>query len=191
MISIYAEATPNPHTMKFVANRGIYDGIIEFTDRESAKASPLAQQLFDFSCVASVFISQNFVTITKQADSDWYEIMPIIREFLKSYLEGTEPIVFAEKQLEKQEREKKEYSELELNSIEKQIADILEEYIKPAVEADGGAIQFRSFDNGKVTVRLQGSCSGCPSSTVTLKAGIENLLKRMVPDVEEVVAEND
>jgi NFU1 iron-sulfur cluster scaffold homolog, mitochondrial len=186
LISIYSEATPNPETMKFVSNRYILpDASLEFTDAVSAAAgSPLAAKLFEFPFVQGVFIASNFVTITKKADEDWFELTPILKDFVKSYLEAGMPIV-AEKTVEVDTSNDTE--------TVKRIRQILADYIQPAVEQDGGAISYKHFDeqSGVVTVSLQGSCSGCPSSMITLKAGIENLLKRMLPEVTEVVADSN
>ena len=187
VITVYAESTPNPASLKFVTNRLLLQGTVEYLKREQAVNSPFAQQLFDFSCVTGIFITNNFVTITKTADTDWHDVMNIIREFIKSYLTSEDPI-FTDT-AEPKPIERVELSNEENHHIEEQIKQILDEYIRPAVEMDGGAIHLKSFHDGVVTVKLKGSCSGCPSSTVTLKSGIERLLKNMVPEVAEVVAE--
>ncbi len=183
-LNVYAEQTPNPETMKFVFNKMILpDEAEDYPSKEKANASPLAKSLFEFSFVNGVFIMNNFVTITRSVGSEWHEIMPIVKEFLKAYVEADEPISY------KSDKSNIEGSD---NVIIAQILDILDTYIKPAVENDGGLISFKSFneETGLVTVELKGSCSGCPSSTVTLKKGIEGLLTRMVPQVKEVVAES-
>jgi Fe-S cluster biogenesis protein NfuA len=183
-LNVYAEQTPNPETMKFVFNKMILpDEAEDYPSKEKANASPLAKSLFEFSFVNGVFIMNNFVTITRSVGSEWHEIMPIVKEFLKAYVEADEPISY------KTDKSNIEGSD---NIIIAQILDILDTYIKPAVENDGGLISFKSFneESGLVTVELKGSCSGCPSSTVTLKRGIEGLLTRMVPQVKEVVAES-
>lgn len=184
LVTIYSESTPNPETMKFVSNRYILpDASLEFTDAASAAAgSPLAAKLFEFPFVQGIFMASNFVTVTKKAEEDWFEITPILKDFVKSYLEAGMPIL-AEKQVV-------EDTSNDSETI-KRIRQILTDYIQPAVEQDGGAISYKHFDEttGVVTVTLQGSCSGCPSSMITLKAGIENLLKRMLPEVTEVVAD--
>jgi Fe-S cluster biogenesis protein NfuA len=183
-LNVYAEQTPNPETMKFVFNKMILpDEAEDYPSKEKANASPLAKSLFEFSFVNGVFIMNNFVTITRSVGSEWHEIMPIVKEFLKAYVEADEPISY------KTDKSNIEGSD---NIIIAQILDILDTYIKPAVENDGGLISFKSFneETGLVTVELKGSCSGCPSSTVTLKKGIEGLLTRMVPQVKEVVAES-
>jgi Fe-S cluster biogenesis protein NfuA len=183
-LNVYMEQTPNPETMKFVFNKMILpDEAEDYPSKEKANASPLAKSLFEFSFVNGVFVMNNFVTVTKNPASDWLEISPILKEFLKAYVEAGEPISF------KSDKSKIENAD---NIIVAQIVDVLDTYIKPAVENDGGMISFKSFneETGLVTVELKGSCSGCPSSTVTLKRGIEGLLTRMVPQVKEVVAEN-
>lgn len=190
MISIYTEMTPNPETMKFVANKLLYPGkSIDFPDEGSATPSPLAQELFSFPFIRSVFIASNFVTLTKNAEgNDWQDIIPAIRQFLKEYLESGKPVIL-EEEIAKIKIEGSNEITADDNDIVKRIKELLENYVKPAVEMDGGAIQFRSYENGKVNLMLQGSCSGCPSSMITLKAGIEGMMKRMIPEVKEVVAE--
>lgn len=187
--TVYAESTPNPATMKFVASQFLLlEGHVEFTDPTQATNSPLARQLFTFSGVTGVFIMSNFVTITKREGIDWFEFMPILREFIKGYLESGEPVFTGPAaQMSNAAIGRTTVG----NELEDRIIATLEEYVKPAVEQDGGAIQFKSFEDGKVTVVMQGSCSGCPSSTMTLKSGIENLLRSMIPEVKEVVAEAD
>jgi len=190
IISIYTEMTPNPETMKFVANKLLYPGkSIDFPDEASAGPSPLAQELFTFPFIRSVFIASNFVTLSKNAGADdWQDIIPTIRQFLKEYLEEGKAVVNEEMAASIKSEGSNEIS-ADDNDIVKRIKELLENYVKPAVEMDGGAIQFRSYDNGKVNLMLQGSCSGCPSSMITLKAGIEGMMKRMIPEVKEVVAE--
>ena len=183
-LNVYAEQTPNPETMKFVFNKMILpDEAEDYPTKEKSNASPLAKSLFEFSFVNGVFIMNNFVTITRSVGSEWHEIMPIVKEFLKAYVEADEPISY---------KTNKSDIEGSDNVIIAQILDVLDTYIKPAVENDGGLISFKSFneESGIVTVELKGSCSGCPSSAVTLKKGIEGLLTRMVPQVKEVVAES-
>lgn len=187
--TVYAESTPNPATMKFVASQYLLlEGQVEYTDPAQAGNCPLARQLFTFSGVTGVFIMSNFVTITKREGIDWYEFMPILREFIKGYLESGEPVFTGPTS---QMADASIGRTTVGNELEDRIIATLEEYVKPAVEQDGGAIQFKSFEDGKVTVLLQGACSGCPSSTMTLKSGIENLLKSMIPEVKEVVAHAD
>lgn len=188
-VSIYTEMTPNPETMKFVANKLLYPGkSIDFQDIDAAKPSPLALELFSFPFVKSVFIASNFVTLTKTVEADWEDIKPSIRQFLKDYLEDGKSIV-NEDELPATASTEGNIVLSEDGDVVKRIKELLENYVKPAVEMDGGAIQFKSFDEGVVTLMLQGSCSGCPSSMITLKSGIEGMMKRMIPEVTEVVAE--
>jgi Fe-S cluster biogenesis protein NfuA len=186
---VYAEATPNPDVMKFVANRMIIEPMkqVEYLSADDCEGSPLANELFKGGYVKSLFFSNNFVSITRTAQVEWSQIVSAVREFLQDYLTKDLPVI--EVYPEMTPTEASPQKNIEAGSADEQIIQILEEYIRPAVEQDGGAISFRSFEAGIVTVALQGSCSGCPSSKVTLKSGIENLLKRMVPGVEEVVAE--
>src|SRR5215216_118427 len=188
IISIYTEMTPNPETMKFVANKLLYPGkSIDFPDVESAKPSPLATELFGFPFRKAVFIASNFVTLTKTSDTDWNDVIPAIREFLKDYLQEDKSVVNEEEVVRKTESSNDVHADD--SDVVKRIKELLDNYVRPAVEMDGGAIQFRSYDEGKVNLMLQGSCSGCPSSMITLKAGIEGMMKRMIPEVKEVVAE--
>jgi len=184
VINIYMEANPNPNSMKFVFDFMLMpEGeSLDYPSLAESGSSPLAQDLFKFDYVTRVFYMSNFITITKKVDVDWVEIREELKQFLKRYFEEGRKL--ADPKAIEVPKPTGTNSE-----IETKIINILEEYIRPAVEQDGGAIQFHSFDEGKVKVLLQGSCSGCPSSTITLKAGIENLLKRMVPEVKEVVAE--
>jgi NFU1 iron-sulfur cluster scaffold homolog, mitochondrial len=188
IISIYTEMTPNPETMKFVANKLLYPGkSIDFPDVESAKASPLANELFGFPFIKSVFIASNFVTLTKTPDTDWQDVIPAIRQFLKEYLEENKDVV-NEEDIRVNQADGN-VIDVDDDDVVKRIKELLENYVKPAVEMDGGAIQFKSYNDGVVNLMLQGSCSGCPSSMITLKAGIEGMMKRMIPEVKEVVAE--
>ncbi len=189
VISIYTEMTPNPETMKFVANKLLYPGkSIDFSDVESAKPSPLATEVFGFPFIKSVFIASNFVTLTKTPDTDWSDVIPAIREFLKQYLEEGKPVI-NEEELSTVKQESSNVVSADDDDVVKRVKELLENYVKPAVEMDGGAIQFKSYNDGVVNLMLQGSCSGCPSSMITLKAGIEGMMKRMIPEVKEVVAE--
>ncbi|HRG57718.1 MAG TPA: NifU family protein [Bacteroidia bacterium] len=193
-IIIYAESTPNPASIKFVANISINPApAIVFTDAKVAKSSPLASALFEFPFVQSVFLASNFITITKSENVEWAEIMSPVRDFIKSYLESGATVFSKEAppvvHTDGRANVNAEANVKPFNEIETKIAAVLEEYIKPAVESDGGAISLKSFNEGVVTVIMQGSCSGCPSSTMTLKAGIEGLLKRLIPEVTTVIAE--
>ncbi len=188
VVSIYTEMTPNPETMKFVANKLLYPGkSIDFPDEASAGPSPLAKELFGFPFIRAVFIASNFVTLSKTADTDWNEVIPTIREFLKGYLEGGKTVI-NEDEVPMRKATSSESNE-EDSDVVKRIKELLENYVKPAVEMDGGAIAFRSYNDGVVNLMMQGSCSGCPSSMITLKSGIEGMMKRMIPEVKEVIAE--
>lgn len=183
--NIYFESNPNPNSLKFVANTMLLPAgeYYDFQDIESASNSELAQELFTYPFVNGVFFMSNFVTVSKDADTEWEEVKDGLKQHIKGYLESGKSVV--------KEHFKPEVVQAEPDSdVVTTIKDVLDEYIKPAVESDGGAIAFDSFEAGTVRVILQGSCSGCPSSTLTLKAGIENLLKRMVPEVENVEAVN-
>ena len=174
-ISIYTESTPNPSVLKFVSNKLIVDGSFEFNNIDEAQEMEFAKKLFEFSYVKSIYISKNFVSITKYDLKNWNEVTLELRNFIKNYLEINE-INFKRKEVETEE--------IDLDETSKKIISILDEYIKPAVSSDGGNILFDSYDSDKklVKVILQGACSGCPSSTVTLKNGIENILKEMLSD---------
>lgn len=193
-VIIYTEQTPNPESLKFVTSRMLYHGTADFRTEDLAKEwSPIGTALFEMPFVKGVYISNNFVTITKEFNYSWEDIMLKIKDFIKAYVQDGKVILndgFAEA-MEKIEAEKGasyEYTGDQLEIVKK-IKELIETYVKPAVEMDGGNIEFKSFNEGVVTVVLQGSCSGCPSSSVTLKSGIEGMLKRMVPEVTEVVAE--
>jgi len=174
-ISIYTESTPNPSVLKFVSNKLIVEDSFEFNNIDEAQEIEFAKKLFEFSYIKSIYISKNFVSITKYDLKNWDEITLELRNFIKNYLEKNE-INFTSK--------KAEIKEINLDDTSKKIISILDEYIKPAVSSDGGNILFDSYDSDKklVKVILQGACSGCPSSTVTLKNGIENILKEMLSD---------
>ncbi|MEM0993801.1 MAG: NifU family protein [Bacteroidota bacterium] len=193
-VMLYTEQTPNPESLKFVTNRMLYRGTADFREEELARTwSPLGAELFDFPYVKGVYICNNFVTITKEFNYAWEDIKLKAKKFIKAYVESEKEIVKAgfEEAMAKIEEERGasyEYTEDEAELVKK-IRELIDTYVKPAVEMDGGNIEFKSFHEGIVTVILQGSCSGCPSSTVTLKAGIEGMLKRMVPEVKEVVSE--
>jgi Fe-S cluster biogenesis protein NfuA len=175
-ISLYLESNPNPNSLKFVANEMLVpEGMsFDFPDAVSAQDAPLAKELFEYPFVDRVFYMSNFVTVTKKEGIEWLEIQAKLKEHILNFLEAGKLI------LDKKAPEAEE-SEFDSETVIK-IKTILDEYIRPAVEQDGGAITFHSFKEGVVRVNLQGSCSGCPSSTITLKAGIENLFQRMMPD---------
>ena len=178
-ISVYTEATPNPATMKFIVNKLLINGSVDYATRESAEKSPFAKELYKFSFVNGVFFASNFVTITKTEDAEWADIEPLLKEFVKGAVESEYKI---------KEATATETPDFEGSDLEVKIQQILHDYVRPAVEQDGGAISYKSFEEGVVTVELRGSCSGCPSSTITLKSGIQNLLQRMVPEVKEVIS---
>ena len=180
-ITIYAESTPNPGVMKFVANKKLVEQIFEYKTIDETAHAPLAQKLFHFPFVKEVFMDTNYISITKFDVAEWDEIVLEIREFLRSYLEEGNEIMTAV--IEEVKTESPEEAAVPLDDISQQIVGIIEEYIKPAVAADGGNILFDSYntEDKSVHVILQGACSGCPSSTFTLKSGIENMLKEMLP----------
>jgi Fe-S cluster biogenesis protein NfuA len=193
-IEVYAEVTPNPAVMKFGTNKALTQTDVEFKNIDEAnQSSPLAQAIFNFPFVKEVFISDNYISITKYDMVEWDKAYGEVRTFIREYLAAGKIII---KEIPKQEiatTTKVEEPKVVLEGISAQIVDILDEYIKPAVASDGGNIAFRSYDeeNKVVSVILQGACSGCPSSTATLKNGIENLLKEMLPNkINEVVAIN-
>ena len=196
--TVYAESTPNPKVMKFVANRAIIQGdSVEFMNIDEAKNSPLAMKLFHFPFVREVFIAKNFVSLTKYEAMEWEDVVIEVREFIREYLAEGGVVVHEIEEVQEKETPKEStetvasINQQELGEVEMRIVDILDEFVKPAVESDGGNIRFMSYEEGVVSVLLQGACSGCPSSTVTLKQGIENLLKKMLPTlVKEVVAIN-
>ncbi|WP_162341115.1 NifU family protein [Cyclobacterium salsum] len=183
-VHLYLEANPNPNSLKFVVNfMLVEDGVsFDFPDEPSAEKSPLAKELFNFAAVERVFIAANFVTVTKKSDILWENIQDHIRNQIKGFLETGQSVIARDLDVDPL------FDENDSETVKK-IKGILDEYIRPAVEQDGGAIVFHSFQDGIVKVLLQGACSGCPSSTVTLKAGIENLLTGMLPDVKAVEAE--
>ncbi|WP_158840736.1 NifU family protein [Polaribacter sp. L3A8] len=194
-IEVYAEVTPNPSVMKFGSNKSLTQTDVEYKNiDEASKSSPLAQAIFNFPFVKEVFISDNYISVTKYDMVEWNEVFTEVRTFIREYLVSGKTIIKELPTEEKSTSENKiEVPEVKLEGISAQISDILDEYIKPAVASDGGNIAFRSYDeeNKVVRVVLQGACSGCPSSTATLKNGIESLLKEMLPNqINEVVAIN-
>lgn len=197
-VIIYAESTPNPSSMKFVANQLLVmnGATAQYLSKAETKGSPLAAKLFQFPFVKAVFMAANFVTVTKIDGIQWEDITLELRDFIRVFLaEGNTAITELPKTevpVDSTFKEKKEvFTEhtAPTTDLEVKIVEALEQYIRPAVEGDGGSITFKSFVDGIVTVQLRGACSGCPSSTLTLKAGIEGLLKRMIPEVKEVVSE--
>jgi len=181
-IHIYLESNPNPNSLKFVVSEMLVpEGMsFDFPSPAAANEAPLAQELFMYPFVDRVFYMSNFVTVTKKEDVEWLEIQETLKNHIRTFLESDKLILDLKESTAPQQEE---------TETIKKIKTILDEYIRPAVEQDGGAITFHSYHDKKVTVALQGSCSGCPSSTITLKAGIENLFKRMMPEeVQEVEA---
>lgn len=193
-VEVYAEVTPNPAVLKFVSNKKLVEFDLEFKNIEEAKNAPLATQLFNFPYVKEVFVSENYVSITKFDIVEWNEVTIEIRSFIKQFVAEGKFIINENFQQPKPIQSENTIPQDEnLDDVSKQIVSILDEYIRPAVAADGGNILFQSYnENSKiVNVILQGACSGCPSSTITLKNGIENMLKQMIPGkIEEVVAVN-
>lgn len=191
-VTLYAEMTPNPLTMKFVANKYllINDASVEFGSLQEAKGySPLAEALFEFPFVDNVFITSNFVTVTKTDNVDWDFITMELRDFIREWIaEGKDILVMMPNKEAKEASEEAPRKEFAPSQFDAQIVDLLNEYVKPAVENDGGAIDYVGYEDGIVTVEMKGSCAGCPSSTATLKNGIEQLLKSNIQEVQEVVA---
>jgi len=179
--------TPNPESMKFVCDRMLLDSdSVEFSSLQDATDCPLALALFDFPFVKGVFIMNNVITLTKDSATEWSDVIPTLRQFIKLYLDDLKPVF----NIGFQVKQDGNAPQLDDNEVIGKIKEALDTYVKPAVEMDGGAIQFKSYHEGIVTLMLKGSCSGCPSSAITLKSGVEGLLKRIIPEVKEVVAEN-
>ena len=194
-VTVYAESTPNPTVMKFVANKKLVLQSVEFKNIDEAKNAPLAKELFHFPFVKEVFLDDNYISISKYDIAEWGDITSEIREFIRSYLEQGKEVISDDHvtSTPSVSSEKTEIKEVQLDDTSREIVAILDEYIKPAVASDGGNIMFESYDAGEklVKVILQGACSGCPSSTFTLKNGIENMLKEMMQGrVERVEAIN-
>jgi NFU1 iron-sulfur cluster scaffold homolog, mitochondrial len=186
-ISVYGETTPNPSALKFVVSRMLTKNAVEFKNIDQTAASPLAKELFKFPYVKELFIDENYISVTKYEVNSWDEITLELRTFIKQYIENGGTVLDESLIVAKAEQEKVKNQEFDhLDVTSQQIINILEEYVKPAVQADGGNIAFESYDEATKTVNviLQGACSGCPSSTFTLKSGIENMLKSMLNDEE-------
>ena len=189
--SIYAESTPNPAVMKFVSNRVLVSENLEILSPEDARKIPIASAIFNFPFIKGLFISGNFIAITKNADVKWDDIAMQLRVFITDFL-NKEGLEIIEGKMVKEAEQKIEKQVVPFSEMEEKIAAILEEYIRPAVESDGGFISLKSFKNGVVSVVLKGACSGCPSSSLTLKQGIEGLLIQRFPNqIKEVVAHEE
>lgn len=191
--TVYAEVTPNPRVMKFIANKKLVIQSIEFKNIDEASKSPLAKALFHFPFVKEVFLDENYVSVSKYDVADWNDITLELREFIRGYLEDGGEILEEEVAVQNHTTNNQANSSTpstdHLDETSKEIVSILDEYVKPAVASDGGNIMFESYDASTKTVKviLQGACSGCPSSTITLKNGIENMLKEMLKDKVQTV----
>src|SRR5436190_18566834 len=170
IITVYAEMTPNPQAMKFVTDIYLCETPIEYSSLQQAEENLLAKKLFQFEGVKNVFFLSNFITLTKEGTQDWYELLTPIRDAIKNYFLNNDAPVLTGMQVQPVSAS----NEIPVTELESKIKSVLEEYVRPAVEQDGGAIDFKSYKDGKVTLLMRGSCSGCPSSSVTLKGGIEN-----------------
>ena len=189
--TVYAESTPNPNVMKFVVNKKIVKGVYEFKNVDETTNAPIAKSLFGFSFIKEVFLDFNFISVTQNSDSSWEENVMDVREFIRSYIQDGNTLI--NEDLFEQTQDNIELDLNNMDDVSKEIIDIIEKHVKPAVASDGGNIVFQSYDQEtkNVNVILQGACSGCPSSTVTLKSGIENMLKEMLPGmISEVNAVN-
>ncbi len=181
---IYTEITPNPASLKFVVDRIIMrSGTADFENVDATEEAPVARKLFDFRFVERVFLGQNFITITKGDDFQWEEIIPVVKDFLKAYFKTDQPLLTGSLA----EADQSVISEDD-DELTRRIKELLESHVRPAVAMDGGDIIYEDFNEGVLKLRMQGSCSGCPSSTLTLKNGIEQLMARMIPEVKTVEA---
>tara|TARA_A200000113_G_scaffold222330_1_gene235734 strand:+ start:127 stop:729 length:603 start_codon:yes stop_codon:yes gene_type:complete len=193
-VTVYSEITPNPSTMKFVANKYILPSgeSANFTSQAQTKAySPLAEELFKFPFVDGVFLAANFVTVTKTDNVSWDFITMQLRDFIRDWIANCKEILLkSQDPIMEGDEASLEIPKLEESQYDEKITALLDQYVRPAVENDGGAIDYVGYDEGKVIVKMKGSCAGCPSSTATLKGGIETLLKQHLPNVQEVVALN-
>ena len=194
-VTIYAEITPHPSTMKFVANKYLLpsgESANFNSKKETIGFSPLAEELFNLPFVDGVFMASNFVTITKTDNVSWDFITMQLREFVREWISDGKEILLKSQENEEPSIPEVDMSKLEFeeSDLDHKIASLLDQYVRPAVANDGGAIDYLGYKNGKVTVLMKGSCAGCPSSTATLKGGIETLLKQHLPEVQEVIAIN-
>ena len=181
---IQTESTPNPATLKFLPGQTVMEqGTADFPNVDSAKSSPLAKRLFTLDGVTGVFLGNDFVTVTKQESTDWEHVKPSILGAIMDHFQSGAPIIEGEQSGNVHAEHSGEDTE-----IVGQIKELLDSRVRPAVAQDGGDITFKEFKDGKVTVMLKGSCSGCPSSTLTLKQGVQNLLCHYIPEVKEVLA---
>jgi NFU1 iron-sulfur cluster scaffold homolog, mitochondrial len=190
-ITIYAEMTPNPATMKFAANKMLLldDDAVEFGSMQEAKGySPLSEALFEFPFICNVFITANFVTVTKTDNVEWDFIVMELREFIRDWLVSGKEVLVRMPMPKEASEDSPLAKKIPPSEFDQQIVALLDEYVRPAVENDGGAIDYVGFQDGVVTVEMRGSCAGCPSSTATLKGGIEHLLSSNIEEVKEVVA---
>jgi Fe-S cluster biogenesis protein NfuA len=189
-VTVYGETTPNPASLKFVINKALTKTAVEFKNIDDAKASPLAQELFKFHYVKELFIAENYISVTKYESTSWDEITLELRTFIKQFIENGGTVLDETMITHDEKQEKQQIKNFDsLDTTSQQIINILEEYVKPAVAADGGNILFDSYNEAdkRVKVVLQGACNGCPSSTFTLKSGIENMLKDMLNDKDIIV----
>ena len=193
-VTVYSEITPNPSTMKFVANKYILPSgeSANFTSQAQTKGySPLAEELFKFPFVDGVFLAANFVTVTKTDNVSWDFITMQLRDFIREWIANCKEILLkSQDPIMEDDESSIEVPKLEESQYDEKITALVDQYVRPAVENDGGAIDYVGYDEGKVIVKMKGSCAGCPSSTATLKGGIETLLKQHLPNVQEVVALN-
>jgi len=182
-VTVYAESTPNPSVMKFVANKKLVLAAAEFKSIDTTANAPLVRQLFNFPFVKEVFIDENYISINKYDIAEWNDITNDLREFIRNYLQEDKEVLTNESIKPKESEVSPEAGEPEvLDDISQKVVDILEEYIRPAVQSDGGNIVFDSYNAQTKTVKviLQGACSGCPSSTATLKSGIETMMRDLL-----------
>ena len=193
-VTVYSEITPNPSTMKFVANKYILPSgeSANFTSQsQTIGYSPLAEELFKFPFVDGVFLAANFVTVTKTDNVSWDFITMELRDFVREWIaECKEILLKSQDPVMEEEEPSVEVPKIEESEYDEKIIALLDQYVRPAVENDGGAIDYVGYSEGKVIVKMKGSCAGCPSSTATLKGGIETLLRQHLPNVQEVVALN-